>query len=248
MADFNGKLMIKNQVKFVVIAQARSGSTLLQSALHAHQDIVCHGEVLSRQWINGLVPQHDASKERSSKKTVSRLLKLRDANVEEFLDQHIYNFPSQATGFKLVYEDLFLADWYSQLIEYFKRKDILVFHLVRLNALAALVSRRRMAKFGLTHSNSPKYKRQDTHRRVGVRPVEIQRYIALQTLYSNRISLHFPRSTPLFYEHISLGYEKILESMGIEFAPMKNLLTKLNTRTLEETIINYDDVKEYDLC
>jgi len=239
---------MKDSKKFVVIAQARSGSTLLQKALHAREDIVCHGEVLSRQWINGLVPKHDTSETGCSKRVVTRLLKLRDSNIEEFLDEHIYNFPSHTVGFKIIYEDLFLPDWSTQVLEYFKRNDVSVFHLVRLNALAALVSRKRMAKFGLTHSNSPGISDENQHRRVEIRSGEIQRFIALHTLYGNRVNLHFPRSVPLYYEHISLGYENMLQSLGLEITQMQNLLTKLNTRTLEDTITNYADVRAYDLC
>ena len=43
-----------HELKFVIIAQARSGSTLLVEALNCQPHILCHGEVLSRKWIQKL--------------------------------------------------------------------------------------------------------------------------------------------------------------------------------------------------
>ena len=78
--------MKMDKVKFCIISQARSGSTLLREALHSHPDIVCHGEVLSRSWINKLIPKEG---ERSSKKKILSLMHER-RDVGNFLDTYIY--------------------------------------------------------------------------------------------------------------------------------------------------------------
>lgn len=167
-----------NKIKFVVIAQARSGSTLLRKALHSHPDLVCHGEILSRKWINGLVPLNDPLAERSAKKDVLKLLKYRNQNIIEFLDNHIYNFNAKAVGFKLIYEDLFLSELRETIIDYICKKNLVVFQLVRLNNLAAFVSRKRMSLYGISHSDSPLIKRSSEDQALMVKPLELQRYIS----------------------------------------------------------------------
>lgn len=38
---------------YVIVAQPRSGSTLLAHALDAHDSIICHDEIFSEHWVNG---------------------------------------------------------------------------------------------------------------------------------------------------------------------------------------------------
>lgn len=235
--------IVGSTIKFVVIAQARSGSTLLRKALHSNPEVVCHGEVLSRKWINGLVPKNNHSEERSSRHIVEKLLPNRNDNPSEFLDHYIYDFPEKATGFKLIYEDFFLADWKNELQNYIERNNIIVFHLVRLNQLAAFVSRKRMALYNVSHSNDPVEK----HPRIEVRPDEIERYFTQQSLFRNRIDSLFPSTQPIFYEHIEAGYNVVLESLDIKWLPMQYKLAKLNSISLEESILNYSEIKHYDL-
>lgn len=78
--------MKMDKVKFCVISQARSGSTLLREALHSHPDIVCHGEVLSRVWINKLILKDGTS---PSKRKILSLMHER-GNIGDFLDRYIY--------------------------------------------------------------------------------------------------------------------------------------------------------------
>ena len=111
--------------RFIVITQARSGSTLLQKALHSHPDIICHGEVLNRKWINGLVPKDNPIQERSPSKKIQKLLRYREEHLEEFLENYIFCFRSKAIGFKLVYEDLFFPNYANELREYIKKKNFI---------------------------------------------------------------------------------------------------------------------------
>jgi hypothetical protein len=239
--------MDRNKIKFVVIAQARSGSTLLRKALHSHPDIVCHGEILSRKWINGLVPLNDPLAERSAKKNVLKLIENRSQNVSEFLDNHIYNFNAKAVGFKLIYEDLFLSELREPIIDYICKNDLVIFQLVRLNSLAAFVSRKRMSMYGISHSDSPLIKRNCEDQSLMVKPLEIQRYISKQTLFRNKVDMLFSNVDTIFYEKISSGYSCIIKKLGVDFFPMKVKLAKLNINPIKESISNYNDVKEFDI-
>ena len=98
-----------SQVRFVIIAQARSGSTLLRLALHAHPDVVCHGEVLSAAWMNRLVPQGQKAVDQSPKDQILRLWDERENDPGQFLERWVYSgFSQSCIGFKVVYGDLLM--------------------------------------------------------------------------------------------------------------------------------------------
>ena len=91
--------MTSKKNRFVIFCQARSGSTLLRLSLHAHPQVVCHGEVLSREWINGLVPVDAPMEERSSRESVDALLPERAEDPIDFLERYIWRFDCDAVGF-----------------------------------------------------------------------------------------------------------------------------------------------------
>ena len=235
-----------DKTKFCVIAQARSGSTLLRHALNAHPEICCHGEVLSRQWINGLVPIDNPTIDRSPKPVVERLLAARDDDIGHFLDKHVYAIDMPCVGFKIVYEDLFKSDASEQIFDYLHQNHIHIIHLVRLNKFRAYVSLVRMSKFGVTHSDSHKESK-DIH------PIEIeeQKFLAykqrqgkyesdIDTLFSNQLV------SKIHYEDIEAGYEIALERIGLQPHQMEQRLTKVGVVNLNEYILNYEKLVKFD--
>ena len=139
--------------RFMIIAQARSGSTFLREVLNAQPDITCHGEVFSRIWIDRLHPRPDIAPLDADQ--IRALLPLRDADPLAFMAEHIMAFPGSATGFKIIYDDFIDARFRDKLTAHALENDFEIIHLRRNNHLAAFVSRARMTRFGIGHSDRP---------------------------------------------------------------------------------------------
>ena len=231
--------------KFVLIAQARSGSTLLRQSLQAHPDIICHGEVLSRKWINGLVPLRNPGVDRSPRGVVELLMETRDNDIAGFLETNIYAFDAQAVGFKIVYEDLFMSERSDDIVSYIQSTGLRVFHLIRGNPLAGLVSRKRMALFGVSHSDAPDTQREPV-KEIEIPAREINGYVRRQSGFRDKVNSLFPIAVNLRYEQIEPGFQAILDSLGVSDMPMEIKLKKMNKESLDSAVTNYDEVSEFD--
>ena len=89
--------------RFMIVAQARSGSTLLREALNAEPDIVCHGETFSRVWIDRIVPR--PGEEAPTPDEIRAMLPGRDTDPLQFMAERVMPFPGKVTGFKIIYDD-----------------------------------------------------------------------------------------------------------------------------------------------
>ena len=89
---------MSRKTRFLIVAPARSGSTVLRTTLNAHPEIVCHGEVLGRNRILGLVRGKETP-------TGEALYRLRGESVLEYLEAEIFKAPPgiSAVGFKALY-------------------------------------------------------------------------------------------------------------------------------------------------
>lgn len=89
---------MSKHTRFLLVAPARSGSTVLRTTLNGHPEIVCHGEVLGRNRILGLVrgPETPGGE---------ALYKMREESVCGFLESQIFSpRPGvSASGFKALY-------------------------------------------------------------------------------------------------------------------------------------------------
>lgn len=233
--------------KFCIIAQARSGSTLLRHALNSHPQICCHGEVLSRKWINGLVPRNNLTLDRSAKPVVEKLMKGRDGDIGSFLNKHVLAIDSPCVGFKIVYEDLYKSDTSEAIIDYLKSNNILIIHLVRLNSLRAYVSRLRMSKFGVTHSDSRKKSVQSESIEVDI--VKFLSYKSKQGEYQDLTNSLFEHQifTQINYENIEEGYNMAIGGFGLPAHRMEKKLSRVGVGNLSDYVSNYTSVAKYDL-
>ena len=233
--------------KFCIIAQARSGSTLLRHALNSHPQICCHGEVLSRKWINGLIPKDDLSAEKSRKPIVEKLLEHRNSDISAFLDHNIYSLHAPCVGFKIVYEDLYMSDTSSEIIDYLRLNNILIIHLTRLNLLRAYASRVRMAKFGVTHSDVGSTK--NNTEPIRIESQKFHNYSSNQHNYRNLTDSLFRKNivTRPRYEWIEEDYHEILDKLGMQSSPMQKKLSKVGAHNFADLVSNYDAIKQYDI-
>ena len=238
--------MSKKQKQFCIIAQARSGSTLLRHALNAHPQLSCHGEVLSRKWINGLIPIDNPSIDRSPKPVVEELMKGRDGDIASFLNEHVLAIDSPCVGFKIVYEDLYKSDTSEVIIDYLISNNIPIIHLVRLNPLRAYVSLLRMSQFGVTHSDSHKKGEQSDSIEL-----DIQKFLAYkikQGEYQKLTNSLFKRQivTQINYENIEEGYNMAIEGLGLPAHRMEKKLARVGVVDMSKYVSNYSEVNEFD--
>lgn len=231
--------------RFVIIAQARSGSTLLRYALHAHPDVVCHGEVLSPAWINRLVPRGQKATDQTPRAEVERLMVDRARDINGFMQRHVYGgFSGRTVGFKIVYADLFKPRPLAHAaLAYLIARPMTVIHLYRANTLAAFVSRQRMKEFGVSHSNEGAWR--DLPYLIIARD-ELVEYAAEQASFRARTDALFPHALKVRYEDLRDTFPAILRHLGVSPAPFVEGLQKLAPDDLRDVVANYDEVSDFD--
>lgn len=244
--------MLPASVRFVIIAQARSGSTLLRHALNAHPQITCHGEILSRAWINGLIPpaaqtSDDARLHKTARPVVLGLMPQRNDDPAGFVRQHVFDTAAKpVTGFKIIYEDLFDDSAYGHRIRGFLRaENPVVIHLTRLNPLAAYASRRRMTELRISHSDVTPDGTAEAPK-LTLKRSEVTGFILRQAALRARVDDLFPLAHPLSYEHLRSQFPALLDRLGADPAPFTERLRKLGSSDLRDLIANYDELADLD--
>lgn len=228
--------------RFMILAQARSGSTFLREALNLQPEIVCHGEVFSRVWISRLEPA--AGDIPASADDIRRIMPERDADPLRFLDQRVFVFPGQSTGFKIIYEDFFHDGLAETLAAHARQQAFRIYHLRRLNPVAALASRMRMARYKLSHSDAPGAQHDpEAVGKLTMSPVALDRYIAWQDGLAASVDGLFPDAMQIRYETLAQDFQRMLADLGISGTrPFGSALRKMTPQNLADVIENYDDV------
>lgn len=231
---------------FMIIAQARSGSTLLCELLNRQDDITCHGEVFSRVWIDRLIPPPGGHP--LSAANIREMLPGRDTDPLCFMSTHVMTFAGQATGFKIIYDDFIDPRFQDALVRYANANDVRIIHLRRRNHLAAFVSRARMMRFGIRHSDRPFGKNGEVQTAsIKVCPRELQRYIARQSALAAHIDATFPQALQLTYEGLREDFPRLLNHLAVSSnRPFAAPLRKLSPSDLSDVIENYAELREFD--
>lgn len=221
---------------------------MLRHSLHSEPRVVCHGEVLSRQWINGLVPLDDPEADRSSKNQINALLPLREKDFAAFLEAHVWPFPDHHVGFKLIFEDLFLSKNKEAYLNYFsKLPNLKVGILWRRNALAAITSVTRMAQHKITHEPGKSQIGAEKIGRVTLEPARVKSFKVRQLKYVENLKLEFPNAFFSTYESLIEDYPNLLRYLEIsETGKLTEKLSKTGSVQLRDMIENYKDVAQYD--
>ncbi|MCB5944213.1 sulfotransferase [Acidocella sp. KAb 2-4] len=123
--------------RFVVISEARSGSTMLGSALASHPQMLMHGEIfgsgpapLNFYGIDEMLPWPTPLE--------IYLKKMRDADPVRFLDELVFaDTARQAIGFKFKFEEF--ADW-PAVVDYIVSKRLHVLFVRRRNLFDRYIS------------------------------------------------------------------------------------------------------------
>ncbi|MDO5642260.1 MAG: hypothetical protein Q4G26_07735 [Paracoccus sp. (in: a-proteobacteria)] len=231
--------------RFMIVAQARSGSTFLRELLNAQPDITCHGEVFSRAWIDRLC--HRPGQPATSAEDIRALLPARDADPLAFMASHVMAFDSAAVGFKIISEDLIDPRFWDALTGYAQDHGLRVIHLRRLNDLAALASRKRMGRFGISHSDRAHHPDQDAQARLVITGGELKRYRERQAMLAGRVDAAFPGALQARYETLADDFPGILAALGLPGPrPFTAPLRKMAPPDLADLIENYPELRRFD--
>ena len=143
--------------KFVILTTQRSGSTVLTRTIDEHPEVFCAGEVFLESKAGMHHPEWHFPAWSIVGKKQSKVNKMVNyLNLKLNAIKHIKVFYSsaegaRAKGFKLMYSHIKSAPF---IWDYIKNNDIKVIVLIRENVFRVALSRYRMNKTGVAHSDS----------------------------------------------------------------------------------------------
>jgi len=236
--------------KFIVLSAHRSGTTLLLSSLESHPQIRCHKRVFTLNIIGNRFLAFD--------RPGSPFYQYRTASLQRRLDymfrpkQLINDFMTElcaptngvkTVGVRVVYAQ---ADKHPQILEWAKKNEAGIIHLIRENSLKMIVSGETAQKRGLHHSTS------------AVKPVTVRLHPFKIKIQLMRLTNQIKKFRTILKDvpHLELTYEsfvanretetrRIFDFLGIdEFMPLTSNMVKLNPNSLENIIENYTEIKQ----
>lgn len=207
--------------RFVILCLGRTGSTHLQSMLDFHSQARCHAEIFG----DGKPPTFASSAE--------------DA-PERFLDRMLTAPDQRAIGFKLPMESIRLMPAIGPIVA--GDTAIAAIRLSRRNRLAQIVSRQLLTATGVSQSIFGSY---------GEATVRLEPGGCLAAL--DRIEADEAELDELCRDHptFRIAYEELGEEqrlvalqdfLGLEPEPLRSWYERLRTRSLAETVSNWDEL------
>lgn len=239
-----------SSVKFFIAGIRRTGTGLIRTTLNNHPQVRCIGEAFNfgdrfgktrgekcddgyRQFINSI----------PGGKT--RDLLLRKQTVDNFLD-HLYeaseNTEKKAAGFKLMQKQ---SNEFPMVLEYLRRHDARVIHVVRENVLKTLISRTVKRATGQSHTTKA-MKKTPVRLEVNRLLKDLERYEADNNRWPQLCaSMAYIRVT---YEGFVANQDEELSRMltFLDVDPIVDLTShfvKGNPDNIREIIVNYDEVE-----
>ena len=226
--------------KFVIVAQPRTGSTLLHFRLISHPHIVAYGELF-----------HPAKKtrQRNTRGAKYPMLTHRHDPVE-YLETHIFKpyRKIKAVGFKLFYEHAQNAEW-RKVWDYIGDDGIKVIHLTRRNLLDSYLS------LQLAHRTNSwvvfeKSNGGSKTNSITLDYEDCSRYFYNTEVHQQRIDAFFATAQTLsiVYEdlvaHPARESARVQTFLNVKHHELKTKTIKQQTRKQSEIIANYHQLKK----
>ena len=208
--------------RFVILCLGRTGSTHLQSMLDFHSQGRCHAEIFG----DGKPPTYATSGEDDPRAFLDRMLS--DAG------------DARAVGFKLPINSIELTPEAVPLVR--DDSTIATIRLSRRNRLAQLVSRQLLATTGVSQSIFGSYGEATVRLEPGACVAALDRIEADEATL-DAICVGHP-TFRIDYEELS-DERRLIELqrfLGLEPEPLRSWYERLRTRTLAETVSNWDEV------
>ena len=216
----------KNYKKFVIISDARTGSTLLMQLLNLHPDIIALGEEFKNL------------REKSCKEIWNDIFRKRPKEI-------------QWVGFKLFY----FHPWQNQdqdVWDFIKAdEEIIIIHLTRKNILRSFVSKQIGLKTRKWTENINRPHSLDKHdKKVIMDPKKCLQNFESINAYIDQTENQFKN-----HEIISVVYEdlddnkqeemnRLYNELGLEEMEVSTFMKKQNSEKLSELILNYSELKQ----
>ena len=228
--------------RFVVVCPARTGSTMLMTALRQHADLLTHGEVFG--------DRPDVLKSvGTGAPTATALFRLRQLDPAFFFSEVVLSPDGRAgVGCKFKYEELVLVRWRPAVRALLGDRSIRVILLWRENLLARFLSEFRATRVtGLFNARGEEPVPAMAPVRLG--GDECEHNFSLTELRRSRV-------VPLFADHpvLSLTYDDLVTDPDGSFARVQSFLDvrvvpispgtkRLRHTPLAEAIANYDELE-----
>ena len=225
---------------FVIVADLRTGSTLLSTSLNQHPQIRCYGELFHpRDLPDNQIPGHNRYRA-SGEEIIRNTLAARDIG---------------ATGFRaMVFLPLEMQPQWADAWDALRRIDELrVICLTRRNALAQYASVQIAHQTGTYHPPPGDVRLAPENRpMLRVDPEELRRWLhERDELYRRRRGLLEGRPFLDFvYEDLvgdwSEGIRRVQAFLEVPYVPLPPTKQKQETRPLTSVVSNYAQVADYD--
>lgn len=250
-------------IKFVLLAHARSGSTLLTLALREHKSIRMFGELFHIDEEERKRAFHSAKSNVSTEEQLFRSEQRRSASYTEtkdgatFLHEEIFckNFNDEpfAVGFKLHYNHardnlkaMTVWDYLSG------NKDIYIIHLQRKNLLETILSRRIAFLTDEWERPAGTKGKVVYHDALILDPITCQSYFDEMVLSRQQILMDFAEHPLLgieyekdLYANFSSTIREVQNFLKVPYQPLPQLLEKQAKYGPKEQIANYEELKRF---
>jgi LPS sulfotransferase NodH len=222
--------------KFVIIAQERTGSILLEMLLYSHGEVKIYGEIFNPN-------------EEIRKRIRKRPIQLVDDPIV-YLDNYVYKeYPEsiQAVGFRLFYTHARNEEWKS-VRDFLKDSKVRVIHLMRKNLLDRYLSHQlalRTDRWIASKEGERKFEE----------PITLSASDCFRDFYSSKWyqkeEEQFFNENPktrIFYEDLCKypkgEGERIQRFLGLQVRDLSTTTAKQRTQKKKEIIENYTELKE----
>jgi hypothetical protein len=217
--------------KFVIFAQGRTGSNLLETLVNSHPRIVCEGEILLRRYIKVLYPKHYVVGRTSAYPTDT-----------------VYGFRLQP--YHLNFHKLPVQDFFS----FLTNNNWKIIHLRRENFLRQIVSGKIANRKKVWHYHDNNIQKKE----LTMPQIEINVPQLLKSLEAKQVAFFEEKALLQSISHIEIVYEydllhpekhqetanKIFTYLNLPTVEVATKLEKTPFQDLSKIIVNFQEVAE----
>ncbi|MGB7059598.1 MAG: sulfotransferase [Geitlerinemataceae cyanobacterium] len=235
----------------MITCAARTGSTLLQSYLQSHPEILCHGEIYAKNNINAILGIY-GQKQKSDPEYEKELIAYRENNPHTFLYKIAFDRQDRKiVGFKLKHDELVLPNFAETRHLLQEDTDVKIIHLSRTNLLARylswyLVNKVTGVTMRLEGQDLPETEmiRLDPKECLANFEEAERRYAFFQTMFANH-QIYEVSYEDLVGEEREGVLDELQDFLGVAHHPLTTKMVKLGKEDLSEAIENFDELSEF---
>jgi len=236
--------------KYIIVCQARTGSTLLSTALQQNPEIAENGEVFLRIYDYVLMFGLNWREEAPQIPLAYKLAEIRERDYLSFLyDWAFYAGRAKVAGFKFKYEELSLPVYQRLVDRVAADTSIAILHLIRDNLLERYLSQKRAVESWVFEA-SPDRAHLETKSYI-ITPQECEndfrRSQDLQASY--RLMFKHHNLLEIRYEDLAGDFDRAMTSvqefLGVKPVKIQKALRKIQQGPLRDRLTNCDELTAY---